>query len=191
MEAFLIITSFLLGSIPFGYLLGLLKGIDIRKYGSGNVGATNVARVLGKQYGIIVYILDFLKGFIPTLIAVKLFGLENWTTVLVALAAVLGHMFSPFLGFKGGKGVATASGVLFGISPLLGFIALVLWYLIFKKSGYVSLGSILTALTMIFLVGILNYPLPIKILVTIISVLILVKHKSNVERLLEGKELKV
>jgi len=191
MEAFLIITSFLLGSIPFGYLLGLIKGIDIRKYGSGNVGATNVARVLGKQYGIIVYILDFLKGFIPTLIAVKLFGLENWTTVLVALAAVLGHMFSPFLGFKGGKGVATASGVLFGISPLLGFIALALWYLMFKKSGYVSLGSILTALTMIFLVGILNYPLPIKILVTIISVLILVKHKSNVERLLEGKELKV
>ena len=191
MEAFLIITSFLLGSIPFGYLLGLIKGIDIRKYGSGNVGATNVARVLGKQYGIIVYILDFLKGFIPTFIAVKLFGLENWTTVLVALAAVLGHMFSPFLGFKGGKGVATASGVLFGISPLLGFIALALWYLMFKKSGYVSLGSILTALTMIFLVGILNYPLPIKILVTIISVLILVKHKSNVERLLEGKELKV
>ncbi|HIC09305.1 MAG TPA: glycerol-3-phosphate 1-O-acyltransferase PlsY [Aquificales bacterium] len=191
MEVLLILISFFLGSIPFGYLLGLLKGVDIRRHGSGNVGATNVARVLGKKYGVIVYILDFLKGFIPTFLAAKLFGIDSWITALVGLAAVLGHMFSPFLGFRGGKGVATASGVLFGISPLLGFIVLAVWFLTFKRSGYVSLGSIVAALFSIFLVGVLNYPFPIKFLVTITAVLILVKHKSNLERLMEGRELKV
>ena len=191
MEVLLILSSFFLGSIPFGYLLGLLKGVDIRRHGSGNVGATNVARVLGKKYGVIVYILDFLKGFIPTFLAAKLFGIDSWITALVGLAAVLGHMFSPFLGFRGGKGVATASGVLFGISPLLGFIVLAVWFLTFKRSGYVSLGSIVAALFSIFLVGVLNYPFPIKFLVTITAVLILVKHKSNLERLMEGRELKV
>ena len=191
MEVLLILISFFLGSIPFGYLLGLLKGVDIRRHGSGNVGATNVARVLGKKYGVIVYILDFLKGFIPTFLAAKLFGIDSWITALVGLAAVLGHMFSPFLGFRGGKGVATASGVLFGISPLLGFIVLAVWFLTFKRSGYVSLGSIIAALFSIFLVGVLNYPFPIKFLVTITAVLILVKHKSNLGRLMEGRELKV
>lgn len=191
MEALLIFTSFLLGSIPFGYILGLLKGVDIRKHGSGNVGATNVARVLGKKYGVIVYILDFLKGFIPAFLASKLFGIDSWITVLVGLAAVLGHMFSPFLGFRGGKGVATASGVLFGISPLLALIVFAIWFLTFKRSGYVSLASIVAALSSIFLVGILNYPFPVKFLVTITAVLILVKHKSNVERLMEGRELRV
>lgn len=191
MEALLIFTSFLLGSIPFGYILGLLKGVDIRKHGSGNVGATNVARVLGKKYGVIVYILDFLKGFIPAFLALKLFGIDSWITVLVGLAAVLGHMFSPFLGFRGGKGVATASGVLFGISPLLALIVFAIWFLTFKRSGYVSLASIVAALSSIFLVGILNYPFPVKFLVTITAVFILVKHKSNVERLMEGRELRV
>ncbi len=191
MEALLIFTSFLLGSIPFGYILGLLKGVDIRKHGSGNVGATNVARVLGKKYGVIVYILDFLKGFIPAFLASKLFGIDSWITVLVGLAAVLGHMFSPFLGFRGGKGVATASGVLFGISPLLALIVFAIWFLTFKRSGYVSLASIVAALSSIFLVGILNYPFPVKFMVTITAVLILVKHKSNVERLMEGRELRV
>ena len=97
MDALLPIISFFVGSIPFGYLFGVLKGIDIRRHGSGNVGATNVARVLGKRYGIAVYILDFLKGYIPTVLAVQLYGTDSWITALVGLAAVLGHMFSPFL----------------------------------------------------------------------------------------------
>jgi glycerol-3-phosphate acyltransferase PlsY len=110
---------------------------------------------------------------------------------LVGLAAILGHMFSPFLGFKGGKGVATASGVLFGINPLLGLIVLTIWFIIYKWSGYVSVASILAAFSAIFLVGMLGYPLNIIILVTLAAVLILVKHKSNIERLSEGRELKV
>ncbi len=191
MGIFLILLSFLLGSIPFGYLFGVLKGVDVRQHGSGNVGATNVARVLGKRYGIAVYILDFLKGYIPTVLAVQLYGTDSWITALVGLAAVLGHMFSPFLGFRGGKGVATASGVLFGISPLLGFLILLIWFAVFKLTGYVSLGSIVAALSAVYLVGMLGYPFPVKFLVTLTAVLILVKHKGNVERLFEGRELKV
>jgi len=187
----LIISSFLLGSIPFGYLIALFKGIDIRKYGSGNVGATNVARVLGKKYGIAVYILDFLKGFIPTLIAVKNFGIESWVTTAVGLSPILGHMFSPFLHFKGGKGVATSSGVLLALSPLLGFLALALWFAIYKKSGFVSLGSILSAFAVMYIAGSLGYPTNVLLLVGLVAVLVLVKHKSNVERLLEGRELRV
>lgn len=191
METLLPLFAFFVGAIPFGYILGLAKGIDIRKHGSGNVGATNVARVLGKKYGVAVYILDFLKGFIPTFLAVNYFGTDSWLTALVGLAAVAGHMFSPFLGFKGGKGVATASGVLFGISPLLGLVVLALWFAVFKASGYVSLGSMVAALGAIYLVGMLGYPFPVKFLVTVTAVLILVKHKSNLERLMEGRELKV
>ncbi len=191
MEGVLIISSFLLGSIPFGYLIALIKGIDIRKYGSGNVGATNVARVLGKKYGIAVYVLDFLKGFIPTLIAVKNFGIENWVTTAVGLSAILGHMFSPFLRFKGGKGVATSSGVLLALSPLLGVLALALWFVIYKKSGFVSLGSILSAFAVMYIAGSLGYPTNVLLLVGLVAVLVLVKHKSNVERLLEGRELRV
>ena len=191
MEGVLIISSFLLGSIPFGYLIALFKGIDIRKYGSGNVGATNVARVLGKKYGIAVYILDFLKGFIPTLIAVKNFGIESWVTTAVGLSPILGHMFSPFLHFRGGKGVATSSGVLLALSPLLGFLALALWFVIYKKSGFVSLGSILSAFAVMYIAGSLGYPTNVLLLVGLVAVLVLVKHKSNVERLLEGRELRV
>ncbi|NPA14476.1 MAG: glycerol-3-phosphate 1-O-acyltransferase PlsY [Aquificae bacterium] len=191
MEVLFVLLTYLVGGIPFGYLLGKLKGIDIRKHGSGNVGATNVARVLGKPYGVAVYILDFLKGFIPTYLAVKIYGLDSYMVTLVGLAAILGHMFSPFLGFKGGKGVATASGVLFGINPLLGLAVLTIWFVIYKLSGYVSVASILAAFSAIFLVGMLGYPLNIIILVTLAAVLILVKHKSNIDRLSEGRELKV
>jgi len=187
----LIVAAYLFGSIPFGYLLGLLKGVDITKHGSGNVGATNVARVLGKPYGVLVYILDFLKGFIPTLIAVKLYGADSWITTLVGLAVVLGHMFSIFLGFRGGKGVATASGVLFAINPLLGFLVLTVWAIVFKLTGYVSVGSIAAAFAAIFFAGMMKLPFNLLFLVTIVAVLVVVKHSSNIERLLSGRELKV
>jgi glycerol-3-phosphate acyltransferase PlsY len=191
MEALLIIGAYLLGGVPFGYLLGRLKGVDLTKHGSGNVGATNAARVLGKPYGVLVYILDFLKGFIPTLIAVKLYGLESWITTLVGLAAVLGHMFSPFMGFRGGKGVATASGVLFAISPTLGLLVLAIWFAVFKLTGYVSAGSIAAAAAAVFLAGMMGLPQNILFLITLVAVLVVAKHKPNVERLLEGRELKV
>ncbi len=187
----LIFVAFILGSVPFGYVLGKLKGVDVRKHGSGNVGATNVARVLGKPYGVAVYVLDFLKGFLPTLVAVKVFGYESWITTAVGLASVLGHMFSPFLGFKGGKGVATSSGVLFAVSPLLGFLVLAVWFLTYKLSGYVSVGSLAAAFAAVFLAGVLNLPFNLKFLIVLVAVLVLIKHKSNIERLEEGRELKV
>ncbi len=191
MEFTLIATAYLLGGIPFGYLLGRLKGVDLRKVGSGNVGATNAARVLGKPYGVLVYILDFLKGFVPTLLAVKLFGSDSWTTFLVGLAAVLGHTFSPFLGFRGGKGVATASGVLFAVNPFLASAVLAVWLVVFKISGYVSLGSIAAAFAAVYLSGVFGLPFNLKCLITLTAILVVVKHKSNIERLMEGRELKV
>jgi len=191
MEGIFLIATYLIGAIPFGYLIGKFKGVDIRSKGSGNIGATNVARVIGKQYGIAVFILDFLKGFIPTYIAVKWFGLNSWMVTWVGLAAILGHMFTPFLGFKGGKGVATSAGALFGISPLLGFITLILWFIVYKASGYVSAGSIVAAFSAMFLGGMFAFPKNVLFLIGIVAVLILIKHKSNVERLMEGRELKV
>ncbi len=191
METLLILVAFLLGGVPFGYVLGKFKGVDVRKHGSGNVGATNVARVLGKPYGVAVYVLDFLKGFLPTLVAVKVFGHESWITTAVGLAAVLGHMFSPFLGFKGGKGVATSSGVLFAVSPLLGFFVLAVWFLTYKLSGYVSVGSLAAAFAAVYLAGVLNFPFNLKFLIVLVTVFVLIKHKSNIERLEEGRELKV
>ncbi|NPB05787.1 MAG: glycerol-3-phosphate 1-O-acyltransferase PlsY [Aquificae bacterium] len=191
MEGLLIAAAFLLGSIPFGFVIGKLKGVDVRKHGSGNVGATNVARVLGKPYGVLVYILDFLKGFVPTLAAVKLYGPESWTVTAVGLAAVLGHMFSPFLGFRGGKGVATASGVLFALSPFLGLLVLGIWFAVYKLTGFVSVGSLAAAFAAVYLAGTLGLPFNQIFLITLVAVLVLVKHKSNVLRLEEGRELKV
>jgi len=191
MEGIFLIATYLIGAIPFGYLLGKWKGLDVRQHGSGNIGATNVARVLGKKYGIVVFILDFLKGFIPTYIAVQWFGLDSWMVTWVGLAAVSGHMFTPFLGFRGGKGVATSAGVLFGISPILGLITLAVWFAVYKLGGYVSVGSISAAFFAMFLGGMLGLPKNILLLIGIVAVLILIKHKSNIERLIEGKELKV
>jgi len=191
MEALLIIGAYLLGGVPFGYLIGKLKGVDLTKHGSGNVGATNTARVLGKEYGILVYFLDFLKGFLPTFLAVKLYGADSWITTLVGLAAVLGHMFSPFMGFKGGKGVATASGVLFAVCPLLALLVLAVWLVVFKTTGYVSAGSLAAALSAVFFAGMLGLPFNLIFLITIVAVLVIVKHRSNLERLLRGEELKV
>jgi len=191
MEFLLVLLAFLLGSVPFGFVVGKLKGVDVRKHGSGNVGATNVARVLGKPYGLAVYALDFLKGFVPTLIAVKLYGADSWVVTAVGLAAVLGHMFSPFLNFKGGKGVATASGVLFAVSPKLALLTLAVWILVFKLSGYVSAASIAAAAAAVYLSGVLGLPFNLQFLVTLVAVLVVVKHRSNLERLLKGKELKV
>jgi glycerol-3-phosphate acyltransferase PlsY len=191
LETALILGAYFIGGIPFGYLIAKSKGIDLRQVGSGNIGATNTSRVLGKKYGIIVYILDFLKGFIPTWIAVKLYGLNSSITALVGLATILGHCFSPYMGFKGGKGVATASGVLFAISYILGFIALVIWFIICKITKYVSLASILTALISIYIAGMMHMPLWAIILITLAACIILVRHSSNIERLFKGEENKV
>lgn len=193
-----LISSFLSGSIPFGFLAAhWVKRIDIRKFGSGNIGATNVFRVLGKSWGITVFILDFLKGFLPP-VAASLFLSNPGNTFLVIMAflPVCGHNWTPFLKFKGGKGVATSLGAMAGLSfifPVLAIaigLALVVWFGVFKIFGFVSLGSLAAATT--FFLSSLALPLPseIKIFTFLLSVFIVIRHKKNIRSLLKNKENK-
>src|SRR5438034_11129200 len=147
-----LVASYLLGSIPFGYLAGRTAGIDIRKAGSGNIGATNVVRVLGKRYGYPVFVLDFLKGFGAVKISMSIatdarpeWGSPEIFGILAAVASVIGHSFPLWLKFRGGKGVATAAGALFGLMPLATVIGVIVWISVFWFTRYVSLASLVTA----------------------------------------------
>src|SRR4026207_1317704 len=156
----LLVGSYLLGPIPFGYLAGRLRGIDIRKVGSGNVGATNVVRVLGKRYGYPVFALDVLKGFGAVKISMLMCGQHmEWSSpeisgMLAATSSVLGHVFPCWLKFKGGKGVATAAGALLALTPIAAPIGVAVWTSVFWLSRYVSLASVVatTALPIVILV---------------------------------------
>jgi glycerol-3-phosphate acyltransferase PlsY len=208
-ERFLLILiplAYLIGSIPFGLIVGLSKGVDPRQAGSGNIGATNVGRLLGGKYFALVFTLDLLKGLIPTSIAaVPLHGASLtqrdfilW--LLVGFATIAGHMFSVFLKFKGGKGVATSAGVLLGVYPyftLPGLLAIATWVVLFKATRYVSLASIAGA--GIFpiayvIVGlamgwpILGEQLPLLIFACLVAFLIIYKHRGNIARLRAGTE---
>lgn len=153
MAAALIVIAFLVGSVPFGYLIGRARGIDIRAHGSGNIGATNVTRVLGKRLGRACFALDLLKGFLPSVGAGLYLGdlgswspQSPWLWIAAALAPIAGHVFCPWLGFKGGKGVATGLGALLGLFPVMavaGAGALIVWIASIKTWRFVSLASIL------------------------------------------------
>ena len=194
------LTGYLCGALPFGYWAGKLKGIDIRQHGSGNIGATNVIRVLGKPIGIPVFLLDMLKGWLPVILAASWMSRPGGSAEMISVAkvtagfcAVLGHMFTFFLSFKGGKGIATTAGVLLGVS-LAGFIGgWIAWLIVFFASKYVSLASIAAALavpTSMALVmaregrwdGVL---LGFGILVMVLAIY---KHRANIQRLLAGTE---
>ncbi len=184
------VLPFLLGAVPFGYVVGKLKGVDVRRHGSGNIGATNVSRVLGKKYGALVLLLDALKGALPVL-AVKLSGLPEEYQVLAGLFAVLGHCFSPFLSFKGGKGVATGLGAFIVISPKVTLLAFLIFLAVFLSTRYVSLSSITAALSYPLIYRFLEKPSEVSfILVSLTALVIVVKHHSNIRRLLRGEEKK-
>ena len=186
----LLIVSYLLGSLPFGLLIARWwAGIDVREHGSGNIGATNVYRVVGKPAGVLVFVLDVLKGYIPPVAAAAL-GMNPWWIVAAGLAAILGHQFSPFLGFKGGKGVSTSLGVFFGVAWKAGLTAWAVWGIVVAVSGYVSLGSIVAAFILPALTW-LYYPNDwARFLFTAIAAVISIyKHRGNIERLLNGTEL--
>ncbi len=218
------LLAFLLGSIPFGYIIGKAKGIDIRDHGSGNIGATNVLRVMGKNFGIPCLILDALKGFIPVVIALNVIHIighaplmtfhfpESWVLnltpaealkgqtahILTALAAVLGHNYSPWVGFKGGKGIATSAGVFLALMPAGLALLVIVFLAVFLITRYVSLASIVAALVLPLLTlwgswfhgriqdGTWNKPLFIFTLV--IAVMVVWKHRSNIQRLRAGTE---
>lgn len=196
----LVLFAYLCGSLPFGYLAGRLKGIDIRQHGSGNIGATNVIRVLGKRTGIPVFVLDILKGLIPVAFAewcMKRWGAEPNTATLVAVccaaAAVLGHVFTFWLGFKGGKGVATSAGVLLGLAPLSLAFGLVTWVIVFTLSRYVALASMAAAVVIPLAMALLmvmqgTWNFVLLGLGIVMGVLVIVRHRSNIARLLRGTE---
>ncbi len=209
-----LVGSYLLGSVPFGLLIGLTRGVDIRDSGSGNVGATNAGRVLGRGWGILCFILDVLKGLGPTLgygLWAGLAGAEpafevggtlaalGW--MVVAAAAVFGHVFPIWLKFKGGKGVATGLGVLLGFWPVLtlpGIAVGLLWVAIAKRTGYVSLASIVASGSLPFLAvlsGMCWRREPGEIAVyagvcAVLAILIAVRHRGNITRLRAGTEPK-
>lgn len=192
------IACYLLGSIPSSYILGkLLKGIDIRQFGSGNVGATNALRVLGTKIGIITLCFDMIKGVLAIMLGrLLLFESGNLTLIGCGLAAILGHIFTIFLSFKGGKGVATSAGVFIALIPQAVIISLIVFILTVWLSKYVSLGSILAAIALFVVELIVNIrnsfaDLEILLFVLLISIFIVVKHRANIKRILAGNENKI
>lgn len=199
---FLILSSYLIGSIPTAYILAkILRGIDIRKFGSGNIGATNAFRVLGVAPGIFVLIFDLFKGFFPVAFLVNLLNSEyllntSFLRILSGLASVIGHNWTVFLGFKGGKGIATSLGVFLGLTLNIVDLRIVLgltlfsWICIFLITGFVSLASILSSIILVVLVFFFQQPREIVILALILCLFIIIRHRPNIVRLLERKELR-
>jgi acyl phosphate:glycerol-3-phosphate acyltransferase len=191
----LILFAYLIGSIPFGLLISKAKGQDIRKLGSGNIGATNVLRCLGKPLGIACFALDVLKGFLPAFVFPMFGNLHAdfpGIGILFGAAAILGHNFPVFLKFKGGKGVATSAGVLIGVAPLAVVIGLATWAIVFKLSGYVSLGSIVAALVVVLTgwIRVGHYGVITASALTLLGGLTVWRHRTNIQRLREGTENK-
>ncbi|MFZ2950466.1 MAG: glycerol-3-phosphate 1-O-acyltransferase PlsY [Desulfuromonadaceae bacterium] len=180
-------AAYLIGSIPTGLLLGKAYGIDVRKEGSGNIGATNLYRTVGRKVGIITLIGDCLKGLLPVLF-VKLSALPPDFAAWVGLAAFCGHVFSVFLTFRGGKGVATAVGVFLALAPLAVAIAMALFAMLMFLWRYVSLGSIAAAAAMPLAVFFLDGGRTVTIVTLIISLIVIVRHHENIGRLLSGTE---
>ncbi len=196
------LTAYLLGSIPTGYLVARAKGVDIRKVGSGNIGATNAFRVLGKAWGVGVLLLDFAKGLgaclsVPWLVG-RLLGLEDplrgatSLALVAAVCAVLGHNFTVWLRFKGGKGIATSAGALAALVPWALLIGVGVWIVLFALTRYVSLGSMAAAVTLPvatwFTTG---GDIALTVLTTALGVMALLKHRSNLKRLLAGTESRI
>ncbi|HEY3278114.1 MAG TPA: glycerol-3-phosphate 1-O-acyltransferase PlsY [Syntrophorhabdaceae bacterium] len=185
-----IIAAYLIGSIPVGVILSKMKGKDPRSVGSGNIGATNVMRTAGKALGIITLIGDALKGYIPTFCAIH-YGLPEYIIAAVGLAAFLGHLFPLFLGFKGGKGVATALGVYLALNPLAILGSFIVFLIVLLKWRYVSAGSIAGTVAMPFLLIALKAPAMYLYLSIVVTVMIVVKHRGNIRRLAAGTEHKL
>ena len=194
----ILLLSYLIGSIPFGFLVVYaVKKVDIRTLGSGNVGATNVTRVLGKQWGIFTFILDFLKGFIvPLIVPFFVRDPANFLFILVIIAAVCGHNWTVFLKFKGGKGVSTSLGGVVGLSIKFPFLilacllALAVWVLVFFIWRMVSLASLTSILSFFIFSLVFSLPLEFKLFAFLLFVFILVRHKKNIKNILNKKELR-
>lgn len=200
----MVVISYLIGSIPTSIIAGkLLKGIDIRQHGSGNAGATNVFRVLGWKAGLVVLLIDMFKGWFPTVYVSQL-GMDSglaWQPInyqiLAGVAAMFGHIWTIFAGFKGGKGVGTGAGMIIGLAPLPVLICLIVFIVTVALTRYVSLGSILASITFMVVVLLQKYVFDIDISTQLlvfsvfVPILIVFTHRSNIQRLLKGQENKI
>jgi glycerol-3-phosphate acyltransferase PlsY len=183
----LILLAYLLGSVPTGYLFGKLAGVDVRSVGSGNIGATNVARALGKRQGLLTLVADAAKGFLPVFVAIY-FEFESSAIACIASAAFLGHLYPLFLNFKGGKGVATALGALLAIAPLAALALVGLFALVVVSSRIVSLGALAASVAAPLALWLFYQPAPIIGMGGFLATMIVLRHRSNIERLRAGTE---
>ncbi|HWP24012.1 MAG TPA: glycerol-3-phosphate 1-O-acyltransferase PlsY [Candidatus Binatia bacterium] len=186
----LLVSAYLIGSIPSGYLIGYLSGIDVRKAGSGNVGATNVGRVVGRKQGILTFFGDCAKGWIPVFAALHL-EVRPAAVALVGLAAFLGHLYPVFLRFKGGKGVATAFGVMLAIAPLASLCLIGIFAGVLYATRTVSLASMTTAAASPIVLWGFNVAPPLTAATAVLAAMIFLRHRSNLDRLLAGTEPRV
>lgn len=196
----ILIMAYFLGSIPTGFIAGKINHIDIRKVGSGNIGATNVLRTLGGRWGAAVLLLDALKGVVACLIARQLIlaqGVDStsdqvlYSMIIAAVGAILGHSFTCWLKFKGGKGVATGAGVFLALAPAATGIAILVFAVILFITRYVSLSSILAAVTLVPMVWFFGRNPIMTGITAVIALLIIIRHKSNIVRLMNGTENKI
>ena len=187
----LLIAAFVLGSIPFGIITAKVKGIDLKKVGSGNIGATNVLRSLGRWPAVITLLGDILKGTLAVAIG-KYSGVEPLYEGLIGIAAILGHNFSIFLGFKGGKGVATSLGVLLMYTPHVALVTLIVWIGVVLFTKYSSLGAIVSFALLPLNIMLFDFQDKTKFIISIlISLFIIIRHKDNIKRLMKGIERKI
>jgi len=197
--AVVVLVGYLIGSVPAGYLAGCIAGIDIRKVGSGNIGATNVLRILGKRYGYPVFLFDFLKGVAAVEMSILIFDSYHPAAsrelygILGGVSSVIGHSYPVWLNFKGGKGVATTAGVVFALIHFAALVMCVVWVAAFQASRYVSVASIAAAIALPVTVGALLYfeqlNKPVLLYFSIwLAAVVIVRHRSNVSRLLNGTE---
>jgi glycerol-3-phosphate acyltransferase PlsY len=186
----LMILSFLIGSIPTGLLIARTKGIDLRKVGSGNIGATNVLRAVGKEAALFTLIGDIAKGALPVAIG-KFFGLGIFDAGILGISSILGHNFSLFLKFKGGKGVATSIGVLLAFSPHVALLTITIWLLTARWTRYSSLSALIAFGLLPLSIYMLDYSKEKMIISVVITCLIFVRNTANVKRLMQGTESKI
>jgi len=186
-----LLLSFLIGSIPFGVLLGKMRGVDVRAVGSGNIGATNVWRALGPTFGVLSFALDMMKGWAGPIVGGFLLAGNTWGIAACGIASVLGHIFSPFLGFKGGKGISTSLGALFGLMPWVGVIIFAFWGVVLAFSRMISLASVAACVGLPFLALLLHAPRPYVLVASLMSLFALVKHIPNLRRIAAGTEPKI
>jgi len=183
----LLVLAYFVGAIPFGLIAGRLAyGVDVREHGSGNVGTTNVFRVLGKRAGIAVFVLDVFKGFLPALVATLVF--DPWPATFIAAAPVAGHMYSVFLRGRGGKGVATGAGVALALEPTVFLILFVTWLVLVFTVRIVSLASLVATVSLPVLVIVRDNPRPYEIAAVLAAALVVYAHRGNIKRLLHGEE---